>query len=123
MLHHLTLSTVVVVYHSVSAIKSELPSLLEGTNVPPRSGLGSNFEHPESTVAPKAIVVGAGFSNSEFDEVKSIAGGEKLAWLKPDERMVGSYIFSSRSTMLGKIADRAKKVLGEKGSEPGVWQY
>ena len=71
-----------VVHHfqSTDAVSEELPKLLNGEQVKPQSGEGTNAESDKTRI-PKAIIVGAGFSRVELDEMREVKGATSLPWL------------------------------------------
>ncbi|KAH9840476.1 allantoate permease [Teratosphaeria destructans] len=104
-----------IVHHfdSVASARQELPSLLRGEAVKPQSGVGSNF-HASQPCIPKAIVVGAGFSEDEVGELRKIEGANTLPWLYPDTvRSVGSIL--TGPFLLDSIASRVKSCLQANG--------
>ncbi|GAB7364108.1 hypothetical protein MBLNU230_g4660t1 [Neophaeotheca triangularis] len=108
------------VFHTPSAVKSELPSLIANLPTKPSSGLGSNAENAISK-PPRAIIVGAGFSRAELDDMKTCAGGGSVPWLYPDTlKMAATPLHAmAEGGVIGHIADRAKTVLREKGLVEG----
>lgn len=83
----------------------------------------------DETKIPKAIVVGAGFSESELDEMRTIEGAQNLPWLFPDP------LKSAASTLTGPflmkvIVSRAKGCLQSNGlvegntpEAKGIWSF
>jgi hypothetical protein len=120
------------VFHTPQAVAAELPSLLKGQTVKPSSGLGKNAES-EKSQAPKAIVVGAGFSRSELGEMRELEGAKSVPWLYPDmTKMAGTGV----RTLFGgdfmtSIVNRAKSSMQSHGLvegkesevKPEVWGF
>jgi hypothetical protein len=113
------------VFHSTDAVQKELP-------VKPSSGLGSNANASKS-VAPKAIIVGAGFSRKELDEMRLYEGCKNLPWLYPAGYKMAQ---TGLSAMFGKdfmtsIIERSKATMKENGLvegkegevKPDVWGF
>lgn len=119
------------VFHDTLAVQNELPFLLQGQDVKPSSGLGSNASG--KSTAPKAIIVGAGFSRKELDEMRLLQGCRDLPWLFPAAyKMAGTGL----SVALGKdfmtsIIERSKATLKQNGLvegkegevKPDVWSF
>ncbi|KAK0875995.1 hypothetical protein LTR87_010148 [Friedmanniomyces endolithicus] len=74
-----------VVHHfpSTSAAHAELLPLLRGEPFTPHSSVGTD-SHTDKPRIPRAIMVGAGFSESELDEMRKIEGAESIPWQYPD---------------------------------------
>ncbi|GAB7332550.1 hypothetical protein MBLNU13_g04332t1 [Cladosporium sp. NU13] len=120
------------VFHSTDAVRNELPLLLQGQDIKPSSGLGSNASSSES-VAPRAVVVGAGFSRSELDEMRLFPGCKDLPWLYPAGYKMAQ---TGLGALFGKdfmtsIIERSKATMKEndlvEGKEqkvkPDVWDF
>ena len=95
----------------------------------PQSGLGTNAES-EKIQAPKAIIVGAGFSKEELEDVRGCDGGDTVPWLYPDPvKSAGSMIRGP--WLLSHIATRAKQCMQSNGLvegkenevRPTVWRF
>ena len=116
-------------FQSTSAVHQELPPLLSGSTIRPSSGVGSNAESDEVKI-PRAIVVGAGFSRSELDEMRQIEGAQDLPWLYPDPLKSAASMLSG-PFLMSVIVKRAKSCLKSNGledskestTEPGVWGF
>jgi hypothetical protein len=120
------------VFHSTDAVQKELPLLLKGEDVKPSSGLGSNANASKS-IAPKAIIVGAGFSRKELDEMRLYEGCKDLPWLYPAGYKMAQ---TGLSAVFGKdfmtsIIERSKATMKEHGLvegkeggvKPDVWGF
>jgi len=99
------------------------------------SDLSSNSQ------APKAVVIGKGFSKEEMDQIVKAgkdSGAEKaatVAWLLPDDDKFSTYqkakAIATAGTMLPSvIADRVRDCLkehdivpGKENAEGGVWGF
>ncbi|KAK5124282.1 hypothetical protein LTR85_001985 [Meristemomyces frigidus] len=115
-------------FESTDAVHKELPMLLRGEKIKPSSGGGSNAESDETKI-PKAVVVGAGFSESELDEMRKIEGAQSLPWLYPDPLKSAASMLSGPFLMT-VIVKRAKGCLKSnglvEGKEPeakGIWSF
>lgn len=78
---------------------------------------------------PKAVVVGAGFSESELDDMRAIEGAQSLPWLYPDPLKSAASTLSGPFLMM-VIVKRVKGCLKSnglvEGKEPeakGVWSF
>ena len=113
-------------------MRNELPLLLQGQDIKPSSGLGGNASNSKS-VAPKAVIVGAGFSRTELDEMRLFPGCKDLPWLYPAGYKMAQ---TGLGAMFGKdfmtsIIERSKATMKEnglvKGKEenvkPDVWGF
>jgi len=102
---------------------------MRGEKVKPDSGVGSNADSAETKI-PQAMFVGAGFSESELDDMRKIEGAHDLPWLYPDP------VKSALSTLSGPflmkvIVKRVKSCLETnglvEGKEPesrgGIWSF
>jgi len=120
------------VFHNPSAVSSELPGLLRGDDIKPSSNLGTNASS-DRKVAPKAIIVGAGFSRSELDQMLQLEGADKLPWLYPSKL---GMVQTGAGTLIGgdfmsSVVNRAKSVMKshglvegrEESVKPGVWDF
>ena len=120
------------VFHTPLAVQNELPFLLKGQDIKPSSGLGSNA-NTSKTVAPKAVIVGAGFSRQELDEMRLLEGSKDVPWLYPATSNMAQ---TGLGVLIGKdfmtsIVERAtgtmKKnglVEGKEGEvKPDVWGF
>jgi hypothetical protein len=120
------------VFHSPLAVQNELPFLLKGQDVKPSSGLGSNV-NTTKPVAPKAIIVGAGFSRQELDEMRLLEGCKDVPWLYPAASKMAQ---TGLGAVFGKdfmtsIIERAKTTMqkhglveGKEGEvKPDVWDF
>lgn len=120
------------VFHSTDAVRNELPLLLQGQDIKPSSGLGSNASSSKS-VAPRAVIVGAGFSRSELDEMRLFPGCKDLPWLYPAGYKMAQ---TGLGAMLGKdfmtsIIERSKATMKDNGLvegkeeevRPDVWGF
>lgn len=120
------------VFHHPSAVSSELPGLLRGDAVKPSSDLGTNAS-ADKTIAPKAVIVGAGFSRSELDQMLKLEGAGSIPWLYPSALKMAQ---TGASTLFGgdfmsSIVNRAKSTMREHGLvegkeesvKPGVWDF
>lgn len=109
--------TVVHAIHSTQTGKRELPALLRGDKFSPESDLGSNAKSGRQQV-PKAIIVGAGFSREELEEMRSTEGGKSVPWLYPDpSKAVWSMLRGP--FFMSHIVKRAKNCMGEHGLAAG----
>jgi hypothetical protein len=122
---------VVHVWHDVATAKSELTALLNGEHVRPLSGLGSNTDATTPTT-PRAIIVGAGFTRSELDEMRNILNGDSVPWLYPGVvGMASTAMAAMRGNFMESIVNRAKSTMkknglveGNEGSvKPDVWIF
>lgn len=125
----LTSATVIHHFSSTASVHRELPALLKGTKVAPESDVGSNSE--SGAAVPRAVVVGAGFSEAELDDMRKIEGGNQVPWLYPDP------VKSAASMVTGPflmtvIVKRVKACLKANGvvegseareEERGVWSF
>ena len=119
-----------VVHHfpSADAARKELPPLFRGENVKPSSGVGSNVDSEDCKV-PRAVVVGAGFSRDELDEMRTIEGADSVPWLYPDPiKSAGSIL--TGPFLMTVIVKRAKSCLqtngvaeGKEPGDMGVWPF
>jgi hypothetical protein len=113
-------------------VRDELPLLLQGQDIKPSSGLGSNAGSSKS-VAPKAIIVGAGFSRTELDEMRLLQGCKDLPWLYPAGYKMAQ---TGLGAMFGKdfmtsIVERSKATMKENGLvegkeekvKPDIWGF
>jgi len=120
------------VFHSTDAVRNELPLLLQGQNIKPSSGLGRNATS-DKAAAPRAIIVGAGFSRTELDEMRKFDGCKDLPWLYPAGYKMAQ---TGLSAMFGKdfmasIIERSKSTMKENGLvegkegevKPDVWGF
>ena len=120
------------VFHSPLAVQNELPFLLQGQDIKPSSGLGSNASTSKA-VAPRAIIVGAWFSRHELDEMRLLEGSNDIPWLYPATSKMAQ---TGLGALLGKdfmtsIIERAKATMiqhglveGKEGEvKPGVWEF
>ncbi|KAK3066207.1 hypothetical protein LTR53_017539 [Teratosphaeriaceae sp. CCFEE 6253] len=124
-----------VVHHfpSTAAARKELPPLLRGEPFTPESDVGADAHQSDSRPRiPRAIMVGAGFSEAELDDMRAIEGGMSVPWLYPDP------LKSAVSTLSGPflmtvICKRVKACLkangvvegreGEDGEKVGIWSF
>nr|OQO30552.1 hypothetical protein B0A51_01178 [Rachicladosporium sp. CCFEE 5018] len=108
------------VFTSVGAVSHELPALLKGQSIKPSSGLGSNC-HSEKSQAPRAIIVGAGFSRSELDEMRKFEGCKDIPWLYPDPTKMAGTGFRALfgGDFMTSVVNRAKSTMREHGLEEG----
>jgi len=114
-------------------VKEELPTLLHGESLKPRSNLGTNAQ-ASKTVAPKAIVVGAGFSRAELDDMRKCEGGDSIPWLYPEMMQsvmkTGTHVLTGGNFM-DSIVSRAKETMKKNGLvegkedqvKPDVWGF
>lgn len=120
------------VFHTPVAVQQELPFLLKGQDIKPSSNLGSNASG-NNIVAPKAIIVGAGFSRQELDEMRLLEGCKDLPWLYPSPSKMAQ---TGLGAVFGKdfmtsIIERAKVTMmqnglveGNEGAvKPDVWGF
>jgi len=121
-----------VVHHfqSISAARKELPPLLRGEAFTPESDVGTDAQSDKPKI-PRAIMVGAGFSESELDDMRKIEGAQGVPWLYPDP------LKSAASTLSGPflmtvIVKRVKSCLKSNGvvegqendaSKVGIWSF
>lgn len=109
----------------------ELRALLSGKPIHPLTGLGSNVSCGEASLqAPKAIIVGAGFSEMEVDAVRTdladLPAADPLAWFTPspnNERMRG--LKPGGPGFMEAVVGRAQDAVrerrrGDAGVEAGV---
>lgn len=100
--------------------------------IKPSSNLGTNAS-ADKTIAPKAIIVGAGFSRSELDQMLKLDGAKEIPWLYPSALKMAQ---TGASTMFGgdfmsSIVNRAKSTMREHGLvegqedsvRPSVWDF
>ncbi|KAM0712521.1 hypothetical protein Q7P37_011618 [Cladosporium fusiforme] len=111
---------VVHVFHTPLAVQTELPPLLLGKNIKPSSNLGSNATSNQAE-APKAIIVGAGFSRQELDVMRMLEGCETLPWLYPSPAKMAQ---TGLGAVFGKdfmtsIIERAKSAMVQNGLVEG----
>ncbi|KAK0946425.1 hypothetical protein LTR29_002187 [Friedmanniomyces endolithicus] len=120
-----------VIHHfpSTSAAQTELPLLLRGSLLTPRSSVGTN-SHASQPQIPRAIMVGAGFSEIELDEMRKIDGAESVPWLYPDPLKSAASALSGQFLMM-VIVRRVKGCLRANGvvegeereGKGGVWKF
>ena len=123
----LTQWIVVHVCHNAETAMSELPKLFVDSSIKPASGKGSNVGRDESKV-PKVIVVGGGFTEAEFEEMRSFKILREVPWMYPPA--------STRARGKGPppsklVVAQVRKSLADNGMssgrigliEPGVWPY
>ncbi|KAK5135347.1 hypothetical protein LTR08_005289 [Meristemomyces frigidus] len=115
-------------FQSTAAAREELPPLFRGETVKPSSGVGSNVDSAESK-KPRAVVVGAGFSRDELDEMRKIEGADSIPWLYPDALKSAASIVTGPFLMT-VIVKRAKSCLqtngvveGKEPGDTGVWPF
>lgn len=123
--------TVVHHFQSISAARKELPPLLRGEAFTPESDVGTDAKSDKPRI-PRAIMVGAGFSESELDDMRKIEGAMSVPWLYPDP------LKSAASTLSGPflmtvIVKRVKACLKSNGvvegqeknddSKVGIWSF
>ncbi|KAK0345602.1 hypothetical protein LTR91_005588 [Friedmanniomyces endolithicus] len=123
-----------VIHHfpSTSAAHAELSPLLRGEIFTPQSSVGtdSHRPHTDKPRIPRAIMVGAGFSESELDEMRQIEGAESVPWLYPDPLKSAASALSGPFLMM-VIVRRVKGCLRangvvegqEGGAKSGVWKF
>lgn len=109
-----------------------MPLLLRGENVKPSSGLGTNAGASQS-VAPKAVIVGAGFSKEELDEMRQMQGCEDLPWLYPSPIKSAGTGFSALvgKDFMASVVERSKATMKQNGLvegkegqvKPDVWGF
>jgi hypothetical protein len=120
------------VFHTPLAVQNELPFLLKGQDIQPSSGLGSNA-NTSKPVVPKAIIVGAGFSRKELDEMRLLEGSKDVPWLYPAASKMAQ---TGLGALVGKdfmtsIIERAKATMKKNGLvegeerevKPDVWEF
>ena len=120
------------VFHSTDAVRNELPLLLQGQDIKPSSDLGSNASSSKS-VAPRAVIVGAGFSRSELDEMRLLHGCKDLPWLYPAAYKMAQTGFGAifGKDFMTSIIERSKATMKENGLvegkeekvKPDVWDF
>jgi len=117
-------SIVVHVCHDLDSALTEIPALLRGEPVESSSDLSSNSQ------APKAVVIGKGFTEEEMDRIIKAgkdSGSEKaasVAWLLPDDEKFTYYqkakaIASAGTLLPSVIADRVRDCMKEHDIVPG----
>jgi hypothetical protein len=124
-------STVVHHFQSTESARKELPPLLRGEAFTPESDVGTDAKSDKPRI-PRAIMVGAGFSESELDDMRKIEGARNVPWLYPDP------LKSAASTLSGPflmtvIVKRVKSCLKSNGvvegnedndaSKVGIWSF
>ena len=80
--------------------------------------------------APKAIIVGAGFSKVELNDIRSCEGGKSIPWLYPDPLKSAKTPFFGPFFM-SYIVRRAKNCMEHNGLvdgkldqvKPEVWSF
>jgi len=113
-------------------VQNELPHLLKGQNIKPSSGLGSNANASQAE-APRAIIVGAGFSRQELDEMRMLEGCKSIPFLYPSPSKMAQ---TGLGAVFGKdfmtsIIERAKATMKQNGLvegreaevRPDVWGF
>ncbi|KAF2723214.1 hypothetical protein K431DRAFT_344790 [Polychaeton citri CBS 116435] len=108
---------VVHVWHDTSTARQELPALLRGESVRPRTGLGTNMQS-ETARAPKAVVVGAGFARSDVDIMRDCEGGDNIPWLYP-QIVPGLLSSMSPKDFMQSVVDRASAAMEKNGLVEG----
>lgn len=109
-----------------------MPLLLRGEHIKPSSGLGTNANATQS-VAPKAVIVGAGFSKEELDEMRQMQGCKNLPWLYPSPLKMAGTGFSALvgKDFMASVIERSKATMKQNGLvegkegrvKPDVWGF
>ncbi|KAK5009946.1 hypothetical protein LTR39_004824 [Cryomyces antarcticus] len=115
---------VVHVCHDTSSARREIPALLAGESIQPSSGLGSNANSDSKHRAPRAIIVGKGFSEDEVETMRGYEGADKVPWLVPDDAKmtwsrIGKVAVTAGTALPGIVADRVDACMKEHGLVPG----
>lgn len=118
------------VIHSVPTAQEELPRILAGETLKPSSGLGSDAQSPRAS-KPEAVVVGAGYSVEEVQELQKISGAETVPWFRGNPDLTNFSKFRDSIPPTSHIAERAKAVMkshevdaAHSGAMPrGSWEF
>lgn len=123
----LTKSVVVHVCHNAEAAMSELPRLFTDSSVKPAAGKGSNMSREQGKV-PKVIFVGGGFTDAEFENMRSFEVLRTVPWMYPP----ASVRARGKGPPLPElVVAQARKSLADHGLlpgrtgriEPSIWEY
>ncbi|KAK5113050.1 hypothetical protein LTR62_003629 [Meristemomyces frigidus] len=106
------------------AVHRELPLLLKGEAFKPKSDIGADNEKAhnahttEGPRKPRAIMVGAGFSSEELDDMRKVEGADQVPWLFPDPlKSAGSML--TGPFLMTVIVKRVKSCLQSHGIMEG----
>ncbi|EMC94947.1 hypothetical protein BAUCODRAFT_25094 [Baudoinia panamericana UAMH 10762] len=120
-----------VVHHfqSTGAVHKELPLLMSGKPFTPESDVGYESDAEKRRI-PRAVMVGAGFSEAELEDMRKVEGAEKLPWLFPDALKTAASTLSG-PFLMDVIVRRVKGCLRYNGLEEGkegdikggVWKF
>ena len=105
--------------HSVQVAREELPMIIHGEIVVPRSGLGSEAGENHERQAPVAVIVGAGFSEDEVKEMRQIDNADRVPWFHGNPDLVDLSQFEGGIPPTSSIAKRCKVVLARQQIAPG----
>ncbi|KAK4550391.1 hypothetical protein LTR36_003358 [Oleoguttula mirabilis] len=117
-------------FQDTAAVHKDLPPLLRGERATPSSNAGSNSNADQPTKIPKAVVVGAGFSEAELDEMRTTEGAQSLPWLYPDPLKSAASMLTG-PFLMKVIVKRVKGCLkanglveGQEAPEAkGIWSF
>lgn len=124
------MKTVTHVIHSVPTAREELPKILAGEATEPASGLGTDAQSPQAS-KPEAVVVGAGYSVEEVQELQNIRGAGTVPWFRGNPDLTDFSKFPGSMPPTSHIAERAKAVMKSHGVDAahsgampkGSWEF